>query len=273
MRRRSRLLLACLPFLLASCTHRQAQEILMAQMRHGDSWRQIHAAEALLRCQAQPAEMRPLFEARLRESIPNSPWQVGCLRVLYRLCPERRDAIAATLLQMAQDNTCAGYVHALETAAKLGLKAGATLLANLRQLKPEDGLAFGYGLTLLAINGDTEARDQLLQHAEQGDVTAAFGLTLLPGKLLPDEHQRVLAATQQPTMTGRALTFLCQRLHQDGTPRETVTARLMTSLDILAACEATLSPTERTWLENLLKSPEPAERIAAAEGLLRLQEP
>lgn len=269
-------LLSALLFLVGCASwshHDPAQDTLLAQMRHGDSWKQIHAAEALLRCQAQPAEMRTLFEARLRESVPNSPWRVGCLRVLYHLCPERREAIADTLLQMAMDDTCPGRVHAIETAAKLNLKAEATLLENLRQLKPEDGLAFGYGLSLRAINGDAEARAQLLQLAEQGDVTAAFGLTLLPGRLQPTEHQRVLAAAQQPSLTGRALTFLCQRLHQDGTSRDIVTARLTAPLDILLACEAALTPADRPWLQSLLQSSEPSERIAAAEGLLRLHEP
>ncbi|MGN0879440.1 MAG: hypothetical protein ACI4WT_08330 [Oligosphaeraceae bacterium] len=270
---RKLLLLSALLFLVGCASwshHDPAQDTLMAQMRHGDSWKQIHAAEALLRCQARPAEMRPLFEARLRESVPGSPWRVGCLRVLYRLCPERREAIAADLLRMALDNTCAGRVHAIETAAKLNLKAGAALLEKLRLLKPEDGLAFGYGLVLRAINGDAEARAQLLQQAEQGDVTAAFGLTLLPETLKPAEHQRVLTAAQQPSLTGRALTFLCQRLHQDGDCREMVTARLTAPLDILLACEAVLTPADRPWLQSLLQSSEPAERIAAAEGLLRL---
>ena len=250
----------------------QAEEVLICQLRHGDGWKQVHAAEALLLADRRQAEVIGTFRARLRECAPSTPWHVGCLRVLFRACPEERLHIRGQLATIAFDDSSPGHVHALESMGKLQLPIDQEERRQTKKFASGTGPAADYALMLLAINHEPGAAETLLEQLERGEVFAAFALYYL--EALPDgalERIRKMAGQGHLPENFRCLAWKAWLRH-GGDPAYARRNLPAESPVLLGALDACVTSDDRPWLIRCLTSTDPGLRIAAARALICMEQ-
>ena len=166
--------------------YQSAEALLKAQLHHGQEWKKVHAAEGLLEAGDAIDEVAQCFKQELAASEPDSPWRIGCLRVLYQCDHKQRAIYQQEIRAIAFNRQCDGVVHAVETMAKLKLSLSSAERVLLQQYAKEENLLASYALMLLAINQDDAAFAQLWQQFLNGNTTAAFALFYLDS--LPVEY-------------------------------------------------------------------------------------
>lgn len=270
-------------FLLCGCvaTHQRnsAESLLKYQLYHGQEWKRIHAAEALLEADLASDEITRIFIAELNKSVPGSPWRIGCLRVLYQSCPPQQADCRTAICTIALNRKNEGIVHAVETMGKLRFFLRPKEEAALKLYANDNNLLASYALMVLSINRDKEAFAQLIRLFQAGNTTAAFALFYLDE--YPEEYKSNLIAmsndaSQDPVF--RAFAFRARA--KFGTYSEPDHAELLRRIQTEQHAGALRfylltvgdfnRPSDATLLTPYLESLDSAHQIAAAASLVKI---
>ncbi|MDB6169563.1 MAG: hypothetical protein JWM88_2427 [Verrucomicrobia bacterium] len=111
----------------------RAREVLRQVATHGESWKMIHAAEALVALGEGPA-VRALFTAN--EAADRSDYRIGAWRVRARTAesPEERSRWIGKIEAVLLDPASPDRLDAIETLSKLNCVISGPTLAASRQL-------------------------------------------------------------------------------------------------------------------------------------------
>jgi len=156
-------------------TPMDAEEYLIDRVEHGNEWRRIHAAEGLIEAGRQQKKISEIFLLEYQKSQENSPWRVGCLRVLYQVLPAYRLRYRAEISKIALCPWHEGAAHAVETMVKLKLVITGKEENIFKEYAKNNDLLGSYALMSLAVNGDSVALAKLQSRMIAGDPTAVFG--------------------------------------------------------------------------------------------------
>jgi hypothetical protein len=254
--------------------------LLKEQLHHGIEWKKVHAAEGLLEADLAADEVAQCFQRELAASVPNSPWRIGCLRVLHQCDSAQRAIYQREIRAIAFNRQSDGVIHAVETMAKLKLMLSPEETAQLWQYAHEDNLLSAYALMLLAINHDESAFAQLWQQFLAGNTTAAFALFYLDA--IPELNLGTILAQSRNTQYDagyRAFAFraYAKFAHYSDASHDELLARinhedntgalrfyLLTVGDFARSNDAAL-------LTPYLSSDEVALQIASASSLAKIQ--
>jgi len=181
--------------LLAGCVsvpnlQEQARAELFKQLQEAKSWQRIHAAEELCKAGILSDEITSVYESEYLASPVKDPYRVGCIRVLYRNCPEKRNALRAELLSIAFDRGCPGDAHAAETIGKLGIIMSPEELSHMRPYLAKNDSLGQYAILPFVFVADPEIMPLWKQRVEQHD-NCAVGIGTYVDEL-PEECSEVL---------------------------------------------------------------------------------
>ena len=151
----------------------KARAELFTLMRTTEAWTQIHAAEELCHAGILSNEITEIYEKAYAASEPRTPYRIGCIRVLYRNCPEKRNALREELLSNAFDPKSAAAGHAVETIGKLGLQLSPAELAQLKPYIGQKNPLDEYGIMAFVLAGDAEGVAEWKKRLEAGNSFAA----------------------------------------------------------------------------------------------------
>ena len=161
MKKHLLILVAALVAFLAGCVtvpsmQEKARAELFTLMRTTEAWTQIHAAEELCHAGILSNETTEIYEKAYAASEPRTPYRIGCIRVLYRNCPEKRNALREELLSNAFDPESPAAIHAVETIGKLGLQLSPAELEHLKPYIGKGNPLDEYGIMAFVLAGDRE---------------------------------------------------------------------------------------------------------------------
>ena len=151
-----------------------ARRFLIEQIRHGQEWRRVHAAETWLDAGLTVESVIETFREALVAAEPRSPWRVGVLRVLYRADFAERPRFRAELVAIATDPDAPGVVHAVETIGKLRLALLPAEAECFRAYAAEGGPRGDYALMALAAQDDAAAAARLVELLAARNIAAAL---------------------------------------------------------------------------------------------------
>ncbi len=254
----------------------QPDQVLCRELRYGEAWQKVHAAEALCAAGIGREAVLEEFTRELAESTPGTPWRVGILRVLVRAEPARRDAAVRELLAIADTPEATGRIHAIESLGKLRIPVPGSFGMKLAQESSAP-----YGLLLAAQAGNREALEQLTDLLQQGNPATAANFLLLD-ELPPESIIALRQAADNRSASPAFRAFALQsvilatgnpaELHEELRRRiaeETDPAALRIYLGTLGGFHA---PGDRALLTSYLSAEDPELRIAAAQSLLTVGE-
>ena len=199
MKKHLLLFAAALAALLAGCVtvpsmEEQARAELFTLLRTTEAWAQIHAAEELCHAGILSNETTEIYEKAYAASEPRTPYRIGCIRVLYRNCPEKRNALREELLSNAFDPSSPAAIHAVETIGKLGLLLSPEELARLKPYLGQKNPLDEYGIMPFVLAGDMEGVAEWRRRLEAGNQYAACLGTYVDE--LPEYCHEALEATR-----------------------------------------------------------------------------
>ncbi|MDD3154145.1 MAG: hypothetical protein PHS41_04700, partial [Victivallaceae bacterium] len=184
------------------------EAILRTAALEEKQWPSIHAAEGLAEANLQMEEVARHFEAERSRAQAQSPWRVGCLRVLYQYRPEQRADLVRELEWIAGQVDSPGVVHAVESMVKLSLPLSSELRQKVTNYAAKDDMLGRFSLILLTQNNDRQAQTQLLALAAQKNETALFGIFYLDrGTLTSAQCEALLAIARDSSTPPKARAF------------------------------------------------------------------
>ena len=190
---------SALALLLVGCVtvpnlQEQARAELFKQLRESTSWQRIHAAEELCKAGILSPEITSIYESEYLASPAKDPYRVGCIRVLYRNCPEKRNALRAELLSIAFDRGCPGDAHAAETIGKLGIIMSPDELEHMRPYLAKDDALGSYAILPFVFVADPEVMPLWKERVEKRNNNAVGIGTYV--EELPEECSEVFRAAR-----------------------------------------------------------------------------
>jgi SSS family solute:Na+ symporter len=163
----------------------RALAVLRETLARESRWVKVHAAEHLLAL-SYPEGVQAEFEAERKAHEEEPQYRVGIWRVLARCAdhPDDRAAWVERIKAVVADTAAPDHVHAVETLAKLGVRATYPAFRSaIERAAAEDPRAAVFANWLLAGAGDSAALATLAETLASSDpqsrYLAAYGLQWL----------------------------------------------------------------------------------------------